>query len=124
MLDKNVAIQSPLHVTILFGAGGAQPQPLGAVTNIQDMLNYSVRFWAQVVLSRSHLGLVMEYMPGGNLVDYVQSMRKTRDQRGGLCLSEEEARWVLYFFIFGWVVAAAPAPAHIKMFLMLWQFFS
>jgi hypothetical protein len=42
---------------------------------------------------------------GGNMVGYVTRLRETRDQRGGLCLDEDE---VNYFFRWG-AVGHAPA---------------
>jgi serine/threonine-protein kinase SRK2 len=45
----------------------------------------------EVVLTPTHVGLVMEYVRGGNMVSFVTSRRETRDQRGGLCIQEEEA---------------------------------
>lgn len=49
----------------------------------------------EVVLTRTHLGLVMEYVSGGNMVHYVTSKRESKTSRGGLCCDEDEAR---YFF--------------------------
>lgn len=49
----------------------------------------------EVVLSKSHLGLSMEFVSGGNMVSYVSMKRETRHLRGGLALDEDEAR---YFF--------------------------
>ncbi|GIL87182.1 hypothetical protein Vretimale_14287 [Volvox reticuliferus] len=49
----------------------------------------------EVILTKSYLGLIMEYVPGGNMVGYVTKKRETKSQRGGLCLDEDEAR---YFF--------------------------
>ncbi|EFJ44395.1 hypothetical protein VOLCADRAFT_118773 [Volvox carteri f. nagariensis] len=49
----------------------------------------------EVILSKSHLGLIMEYVPGGNMVGYVTKKRETKSERAGLCLDEDEAR---YFF--------------------------
>ncbi|KAI8468136.1 MAG: kinase-like domain-containing protein [Monoraphidium minutum] len=48
----------------------------------------------EVVLSRTHVGLVMEYVKGGNMVGYVTKMRETREARGGLCLNEDEANYL------------------------------
>ncbi|KAG2492153.1 hypothetical protein HYH03_009644 [Edaphochlamys debaryana] len=45
------------------------------------------------LLTRSHLGLVMEYVDGGTLTQYVMARGKSR--LGGLFLDEEEAK---YFF--------------------------
>ncbi|GFH08135.1 protein kinase domain-containing protein [Haematococcus lacustris] len=50
----------------------------------------------EVILSKTHLGLVMEYVPGGNMVNYVTKKRETKHERGGLCLTEDEAH---YFFL-------------------------
>lgn len=36
--------------------------------------------------------------PGGNMVGYVTKQRETREQRGGLCLGEDECN---YFFRWG-----------------------
>jgi len=49
----------------------------------------------EVILTHSHLGLVMEYVPGGNMVDYVMKRRAGRPSGSALCVSEEEGR---YFF--------------------------
>ncbi|PNH05264.1 Serine/threonine-protein kinase SRK2E [Tetrabaena socialis] len=49
----------------------------------------------EVILSKSYLGLIMEYVPGGNMVSYVTKRRETKGERGGLCIDEDEAR---YFF--------------------------
>jgi serine/threonine protein kinase len=73
-----------------------------------------------VLLTKTHLGLVMEYVPGecchpsasfekqhqssvyaagragGNMVGYVTKKRETKHERGGLCLDEDEAR---YYFL-------------------------
>jgi len=50
----------------------------------------------EVILSKTHLGLVMEYVPGGNMVQFVTKRRETKAERGGLCLDEDEAR---YYFL-------------------------
>ncbi|KAG2451796.1 hypothetical protein HYH02_003572 [Chlamydomonas schloesseri] len=50
----------------------------------------------EVILSKTYLGLIMEYVPGGNMVSYVTKKRETKAERGGLCIDEDEAR---YFFI-------------------------
>ncbi|MEW5300496.1 MAG: hypothetical protein WDW36_003426 [Sanguina aurantia] len=47
----------------------------------------------EVVLSKTHLGLVMEYVPGGNMVQYVTKKRESKGDRSGLCLDEDEARF-------------------------------
>lgn len=49
----------------------------------------------EVVLTRTQLGLVMEYISGGNMVQYVTTKRETKHKRNGLCLDEDEA---LYLF--------------------------
>ncbi|KAG2488294.1 hypothetical protein HYH03_013144 [Edaphochlamys debaryana] len=49
----------------------------------------------EVILSKTYLGLIMEYVPGGNMVAFVTKRRETKSERGGLCLDEDEAR---YFF--------------------------
>ncbi|KAG2450725.1 hypothetical protein HYH02_004563 [Chlamydomonas schloesseri] len=46
------------------------------------------------MLSRTHLGLVMEYVDGGTLTQYVSKRTETRDDRGGLNLTEDEARYM------------------------------
>ncbi|PNW74478.1 hypothetical protein CHLRE_12g485600v5 [Chlamydomonas reinhardtii] len=47
------------------------------------------------VLSKSHLGLVMEYVDGGTLTQYVSRRTASRMERGGLHLVEDEARYFL-----------------------------
>lgn len=47
------------------------------------------------LLSCSHIGLVMEYVDGGTLTQYVSRRTAGREARGGLFLEEDEAR---YFF--------------------------
>jgi serine/threonine-protein kinase SRK2 len=49
----------------------------------------------EVILTKTHVGLVMEYVSGGNMVAYVTRRRQTKEERGGLCLDEDEAN---YFF--------------------------
>ena len=49
----------------------------------------------EVVLTPSHLAIVMEYCAGGNLTTYVTDRWDTTDERDGLFLTEDEAR---YFF--------------------------
>lgn len=49
----------------------------------------------EVILTKTHLGLIMEYVAGGNMVSYVTKHRETRYERNGLVLSEDECR---YFF--------------------------
>lgn len=49
----------------------------------------------EVVLTNSHLALVMEYAAGGTLTKYVSDRWDTVHQRGGLFLAEHEA---LFFF--------------------------
>lgn len=50
----------------------------------------------EVVLTKTHLGLVMEYVAGGNMVNYVTKKRETKHTRDGLCMDEDEAR---YYFL-------------------------
>eukprot|EP00798_Chlamydomonas_sp_ICE-L_P019488 gene19488-26150_t len=47
----------------------------------------------EVILSKTHLGLVMEYVKGGNMVQCVTKKRENKEERGGFCLEEEEARF-------------------------------
>jgi serine/threonine-protein kinase SRK2 len=53
----------------------------------------------EVVLTRTHLGLVMEYVAGGNMADYILKSILLKfgqfDRRDGLVMDEDEA---LYFF--------------------------
>lgn len=49
----------------------------------------------EVLLTKNYLGLILEYVPGGNMVNYVTKRRETKHERGGLCMDEDEAR---YFF--------------------------
>lgn len=46
-----------------------------------------------VVLTDTHLGIVMEYAAGGNLTAFVTDKWDTSDQRNGLFCSEDEARF-------------------------------
>lgn len=48
----------------------------------------------EVLLTESHLCLFMEYISGGTLTDYVSDRAETCDQRNGLFLDEEEARYL------------------------------
>ena len=57
----------------------------------------------EVVLTKSHVGLVMEYVAGGNMVAFVTQHREDREARGGLCLGEDEAAY--YFRQLIWAVA-------------------
>lgn len=50
------------------------------------------------VLTPSHLGLVMEYVPGGTLTRFVTRRASSLAERQGLFLDEDEAR---YFFKVG-----------------------
>eukprot|EP00879_Flechtneria_rotunda_P008273 GHRR01008666.1.p1 GENE.GHRR01008666.1~~GHRR01008666.1.p1 ORF type:complete len:401 (+),score=132.14 GHRR01008666.1:1544-2746(+) len=54
----------------------------------------------EVILTKSHVGLVMEYVSGGNMVAFVTRRRETRDTRGGLCLDEDEANFFFRQLIF------------------------
>lgn len=47
----------------------------------------------EVILTPTHLGLVMEYVSGGNMVQYVTKKRETRELRDGLCLDEDESNF-------------------------------
>ncbi len=49
----------------------------------------------QVMLTKTHLAIVMEYASGGNLTAYVTDRWDTSEERDGLFLTEDEAR---YFF--------------------------
>ncbi|GAX84005.1 hypothetical protein CEUSTIGMA_g11430.t1 [Chlamydomonas eustigma] len=49
----------------------------------------------EVMLTRTHLAIVMEYASGGNLTAYVTDRWDTSEERNGLFLTEDEAR---YFF--------------------------
>lgn len=48
----------------------------------------------EVLLTETHLCLFMELISGGTLTDYVSARCDTTDQRGGLFLAEEEARFL------------------------------
>lgn len=48
----------------------------------------------EVLLTESHLCLFMEFIAGGTLTDYVSNRCETTDERGGLFLAEEEARYL------------------------------
>ncbi|WIA21648.1 hypothetical protein OEZ85_000821 [Tetradesmus obliquus] len=45
----------------------------------------------EVLLTKTHVGLVMEYVAGGNMVAFVTKRREMRESRGGLCIDEDEA---------------------------------
>lgn len=47
----------------------------------------------ELILTQTHLGLVMEYIAGGNLTEFVMSRFDTVHLRNGLCLDEDEARF-------------------------------
>ncbi|KAF5839520.1 kinase-like domain-containing protein [Dunaliella salina] len=49
----------------------------------------------ECILTKSHLGLAMEYASGGNLTEYVTDKWESTPSRNGLFLAEDEAR---YFF--------------------------
>ena len=49
----------------------------------------------EVMLTKTHLAIVMEYASGGNLTAYVTEKWDTSEERNGLFLTEDEAR---YFF--------------------------
>lgn len=49
----------------------------------------------EVVLTSSHLALILEYAAGGTLTKFVSDRWDTVNERGGLFLTEHEA---LFFF--------------------------
>eukprot|EP01025_Chloroclados_australasicus_P034876 TRINITY_DN3560_c2_g1_i1.p1 TRINITY_DN3560_c2_g1~~TRINITY_DN3560_c2_g1_i1.p1 ORF type:complete len:418 (+),score=50.04 TRINITY_DN3560_c2_g1_i1:200-1453(+) len=53
----------------------------------------------EVFLTKTHLALCMEYAAGGSLTNYVADRWKTAGQRGGLFLSEDEARFLFMQFL-------------------------
>lgn len=53
----------------------------------------------EVILTPSHLAFVLEYVPGGNLAKYVSDKWKTTQERNGLFLTEEEARFIFKQFL-------------------------
>ncbi|GLI66703.1 hypothetical protein VaNZ11_010636 [Volvox africanus] len=82
------------------------PRPLAKV--LVPMVSQEIQLQAQLseghlglvrvesaLLSKSHLGLVMEYIDGGTLTQYVTKRSCNKGERGGLHLTEDEAR---YFF--------------------------
>ena len=48
----------------------------------------------EVLLTDTHLCLFMELISGGTLTDYVSARCSTTEERGGLFLAEEEARYL------------------------------
>lgn len=48
----------------------------------------------ELMLTDTHLCLFMEYIKGGTLTDYVSARCETADQRHGLYLDEDEARFL------------------------------
>ncbi len=52
----------------------------------------------ELLLSKTHLGLAMEYVQGGNLTNYVMSKYDSTGIRGGMYMTESEAQ---YFFKVG-----------------------
>lgn len=48
----------------------------------------------ELLLTKTHLGLAMEYVSGGNLTGYVTEKWDTTGLRNGLFLSEDEARYI------------------------------
>lgn len=48
----------------------------------------------ELMLTDTHLCLFMEYISGGTLTDYVSARCDTADQRHGLYLDEDEARFL------------------------------
>eukprot|EP00803_Ostreobium_quekettii_P006140 evm.model.scf_58.12 EVM.evm.TU.scf_58.12 scf_58:110984-115751(+) len=53
----------------------------------------------EVILTRTHLAIVMEYAAGGTLTKYVSDRWDTVHHRGGLFLSEDEARYYFKQFV-------------------------
>jgi len=53
----------------------------------------------EVILTRTHLAIVMEYASGGTLTKYVSDRWDTVHHRGGLFLAEDEARYFFKQFI-------------------------
>jgi len=53
----------------------------------------------EVILTPSHVAFVLEYVPGGTLAKYVSDKWKTSQERNGLFLTEEEARFILKQFL-------------------------
>jgi len=53
-----------------------------------------------VLLTETHLCLMLEYASGGTLTDYVSARYDTVHERGGLFLGEDEARYL--FKVRGW----------------------
>ena len=47
-----------------------------------------------VILTETHLCLFMDFISGGTLTDYVSNRADTIDQRNGLFLDEDEARFL------------------------------
>eukprot|EP01023_Acetabularia_acetabulum_P014565 TRINITY_DN17113_c0_g2_i1.p2 TRINITY_DN17113_c0_g2~~TRINITY_DN17113_c0_g2_i1.p2 ORF type:complete len:183 (-),score=33.79 TRINITY_DN17113_c0_g2_i1:45-593(-) len=50
-------------------------------------------------LTKSHLALCMEYAAGGSLTNYVADRWQTTQERGGLFLTEDEARFFFKQFL-------------------------
>lgn len=48
----------------------------------------------ELLLTKTHLGLVMEFVKGGNLTGYVTEKWDTTGLRNGLFLTEDEARYI------------------------------
>lgn len=48
----------------------------------------------EVLLTSSHLCLMLEFAAGGTLTDYVSNRYSTVSERGGLFLDEHEARYL------------------------------
>lgn len=55
---------------------------------------------SEVVLTSSHLALILEYAAGGTLTKYVSDRWDTVHQRGGLFLEEHEA--LFFFKVLNW----------------------
>lgn len=48
----------------------------------------------ELLLTKTHLGLAMEFVSGGNLTGYVTEKWDTTGLRNGLFLTEDEARYI------------------------------
>lgn len=71
-----------------------------------------------VLCTNSHLGIVMEYASGGNLTEYVTERWETSEERGGLFLTEEEARY--FFIVSTWERVLGVLPAVLMKHVEAW----